>query len=79
MFRSPWELDAQIRYRIAHLDSERRLCSRIDRADAGWPRRLTHLRRRLGLGLIRVGATIAGSDGLRGLPTPPAWPELANR
>ena len=76
MFRSPWELDALVRYRNADIASECRRCSRIDWTEIGMRRRLARLRRSVGIGLIQVGTTIAGRDAL--LP-PQARPKLANR
>lgn len=79
MFRSPYELDAHVRYQIERPASERERCSLIDGANAETPRVLSQVRRRLGVGLMRLGAAIAGVDARRGLPTRPAWPEFANR
>jgi hypothetical protein len=74
MYRSTWELAAYVRHHIADLADERRACSSIDRTDAGPASLVTQLRHRLGRGLIRVGHTLAGFDGVRGLPAPPARP-----
>ena len=74
MYRSPWELAILVRHRIAYLVDERRICSQIDQGDDGPASLLTKLRHRLGIGLIKVGHALAGYDGLRGLPTPPARP-----
>lgn len=79
MFRHPSELEAHVRYQSERLASDWERCSQIDRADAEAPRLLSQIRRRLGVGLMRVGAAIAGVEARRDLPTPPAWPEFANR
>lgn len=74
MYRSHWELAALVPQRNAYLIEERRVCSLIDRTIGGRASLVTQLQHRLGVGLIRVGHTIAGYDALRGLPTPPARP-----
>ena len=79
MLRSPWELDAHVRYLRAHLVTECRRCSRIDRAGSGSQGRLAKLRRYVGIGLIQIGATIAGHDVLHRHPTPQVWSALAKR
>lgn len=79
MFRSPHELDAHVRYQSERLASELQRCVQIDRTGARSPRLATLVRRRVGIGLMRVGAVVAGGDAPRGLPARPVWPELANR
>ena len=74
MYRSHWELAALVRQRNAYLIEECRVCSLIDRTNDGRASLVTQLRHRLGIGLIRLGHTLAGYDALRGLPTPPARP-----
>lgn len=74
MYRSHWELAALVRQRNAYLFEERRVCSLIDRSSDGGARLVTQLRHRLGIGLIRVGHTLADYDAVRGLPTAPARP-----
>jgi hypothetical protein len=70
MFRSPWELDAQVRYKTAQLAGECRHCPQSARTDTGAQGRLTRLRRRIGIGLIQVGTTIAGHDASSSQPRP---------
>lgn len=79
MFRSPHELAAEVRFRRERLASERALCSPIGRSIMRSPSLLSQIRSRLGVGLMRVGAAIAGAEARRGFPSSPAWPELANR
>jgi hypothetical protein len=79
VIRNPWELEAHARDRNARLNRDLTLWARRGRDETRWPRRLTLLRRRLGIGLMQIGATVAGRDALRSLPAPPAWPDLANR
>jgi hypothetical protein len=74
MYRSTWELAAYVRHHIADLADERRACSPIDRANGGSMSLLTQLRHRLGIGLIKIGHALAGSDAVRGLSSPPARP-----
>jgi hypothetical protein len=76
MFRSYWELDTLARHRNAEIASE---CARYTRAEQSNPHYtptnlLTHLRHRLGIGLIELGRALAGCDAARGLPSPPAHP-----
>jgi hypothetical protein len=79
MYRSPWELDTHIRYVHERLANERRLCAGIDAADAAPAKRLTGIRQRVGIGLIQIGAVLAGSDALRGLAVLPARPATSHR
>ena len=59
MFRTHWEIDAQVRDRIERLRQDR-LASGGGPAPAGGGRPLARLQRNLGLGLIRVGRRLAG-------------------
>jgi len=60
MYRSDWELAVFIRHHIAELGGERRANVPIDR-DSDVPARvLSHLRQRLGIGLIQIGQTLVG-------------------
>ena len=74
MYRSPWELAAYVRYHIADLAEERRACSPITRNVDGSSSPVTQFRHRLGIGLIKIGQTLAGYEAVRGLPTVPARP-----
>ena len=74
MYRSTWELDAYVRQHIADLAAERRACSPVAPNVAALPGPVTPLRRRLGIGFIRVGQALAGYDTGRGLPTSPPRP-----
>ena len=77
MYRSSSELAVLVRHRITDLQDEREACSPIDQGDGRSESFMTQLRHRLGIALIQVGQALAGSDALRGLPTPagrpPAW------
>ena len=79
MFRSPWELDAHIRYRNEELVREHRRSTQIDPAPGATAGRLAETRRRIGIGIMRVGAIIAGGDALRGFSTRNGRPEFAHR
>ena len=68
MFRHPYELEAHLRYQSERLAGERVRCSPMDSSDVQLTRVMTQLRKRVGVGLIRVGAIVAGGDALRGLP-----------
>jgi hypothetical protein len=74
MYRSTWELATYVRHHIADLTDERRTCSPITQSDRGPASLVTQLRHRLGIGLIKAGHSLAGSDAVRGLSTPPARP-----
>jgi hypothetical protein len=74
MYRSTWELAAYVDHHIADLADERRACSRFDQDEDRPVSLLTHLRQRLGIGLIQIGQALAGCDAVRGLPTPPTRP-----
>ena len=74
MYRSTWELDAYVRHHIADLARELRSCSPITQSIDRPASRLSQLRHRLGIGLIKVGHTLAGYDAVRGLPTTPPRP-----
>ena len=78
MFRSPLELEVHARYRQELLAEERRRCAAIDRYDGTLTSPMTRARRRIGLGLIRLGAGIAGKEAPLGLPRWRAWAELAH-
>ena len=74
MYRSSSELAVLVRHRIADLRDEREACSPIDQGQGGATRLLTQLRHRLGIALIQIGQALAGSEALRGFPSPPARP-----
>jgi hypothetical protein len=74
MYRSTWELAAYVRQHVADLADERRACSAIAPSADRLPGPITPLRHRLGIGLIKVGHTLAGVDAGRGLPTSPPRP-----
>ena len=74
MYRSTWELEAYVRHHIADLADEHRTCALSDQSNEGPARIVTQLRRRLGIGLIKIGHALAGYDAVRGLSTPPARP-----
>ena len=74
MYRSTWELAAYVRHHIAELADERRTCSPIIHNSEGAASPMTQVRRRLGIGLIKIGHALAGYDGVRRLSTPPARP-----
>jgi hypothetical protein len=74
MYRSTWELAAYVRHHIAELADERRTCSPIIHNSEGAASPMTQVRRRLGIGLIKIGHALAGYDGVRGLSAPPARP-----
>jgi len=66
MYRNHWELADYVHHHIAFLADEHRVCSPIDRDDAGPARLMTHLRHHLGIALIRCGHALAGYDAVRG-------------
>jgi hypothetical protein len=78
MYRSEWELTSYVRYRLADLADEHPARGQIDHAIVGLAMLslLTQLRERLGIGLIRIGQALAGSDAVRGLHAPPARPAI---
>ncbi len=60
MHRSDWELAVAIRHHIAELGGQRRAHVPIDRGSDVPARVMTHLRHRLGIGLIHVGQALVG-------------------
>ena len=73
MFRSPWELEAQVRYQTARLADERRADSIVNGPAREPAESIARLRRSLGLGLIAVGERLVGrgaNDALSPAPRP---------
>lgn len=74
MYRSTWEVATYVRHHVADLAGERRACTLIMGSAGRVARPVTQIRHRLGLGLIKVGKTLAGYEAGRGLATAPARP-----
>jgi len=76
MYRSDWELAIYAQQHIAQLGDEQRADSQSGQVNSGATSPLTAFRRQLGIGLIQAGQRLAGSDGVRALPTSPARPAM---
>lgn len=73
MHRSPWELEAYARARIASLAVDRRAAGTTDAAPPGTGA-VPRLRREIGFGLIRVGNILAGQEAAHSPAAPRVGP-----